>query len=230
MTVRRRVRLLVTMAVTAALAVAGAMAWVLFETSAFGVRDIEISGTDRLDAVRVQSVAALPEGTPLVRVDTATIERRLGRLREVAAVTVARDWPGRVTIEILERQPAAVSARGPAYALIDREGVAFTTVARRPRRLPLLSTPTSVASRPRSAMRRDAMTVLAGLTGSVRDQVREVRTIGPERIELVLTRGRTVFWGSADRRARKAAVLAVLVDRKARVYDVSAPDAPTTAR
>jgi cell division protein FtsQ len=39
-----------------------------------------------------------------------------------------------------------------------------------------------------------------------------------------------VLWGSVDRGARKAAVLAVLVTRRAAVYDVSAPDAPTTRR
>ena len=43
-----------------------------------------------------------------------------------------------------------------------------------------------------------------------------------------LTRGRIVVWGSTERGERKAAVLAVLLARKARVYDVSAPDAPTT--
>jgi cell division protein FtsQ len=47
---------------------------------------------------------------------------------------------------------------------------------------------------------------------------------------MVLTRHRTVVWGGGDRSARKAAVLAVLLHRKARIYDVSAPDAPTTHR
>jgi cell division protein FtsQ len=63
-----------------------------------------------------------------------------------------------------------------------------------------------------------------------RAQVREVRAATAERVTLRLSRGRTVEWGSPDRGRRKAAVLTVLMSRRARVYDVSAPDTPTTRR
>ena len=72
--------------------------------------------------------------------------------------------------------------------------------------------------------------MLEALTPAVRDQVREVRAAGLEQVTLQLRRGRTVEWGSVERSDRKAAVLAVLLSRKAKVYDVTAPDSPTTRR
>ena len=79
-----------------------------------------------------------------------------------------------------------------------------------------------------SAALRATLDVLDALPVQVRAQVREVRAASLEQVTLRLTRGRTVEWGSAERSERKAAVLAVLLTRKARVYDVSAPDSPTT--
>ena len=49
-------------------------------------------------------------------------------------------------------------------------------------------------------------------------------------VTLRLTRDRTVVWGSPERGDRKATVLTALMSRRADVYDVSAPDAPTTRR
>ena len=51
-----------------------------------------------------------------------------------------------------------------------------------------------------------------------------------DEVTLQLTRGRTVIWGDTSQGARKGAVLAVLLTRKADVYDVSVPDAPTTRK
>ena len=42
-------------------------------------------------------------------------------------------------------------------------------------------------------------------------------------------RGDTVVWGSADDSAAKAEALALILQRKASVYDVSVPDLPTTS-
>ena len=44
-----------------------------------------------------------------------------------------------------------------------------------------------------------------------------------------LANGKTVRWGNADDSARKAAVLAALMTRPGKVYDVSSPDLPTVS-
>ena len=221
---RRRTRLTVTLSVTTLLALLGLAGWLLLGTGVLGVHDVAVTGTSRLDPAEVRSVAAIDAGTPLARLDTGAVADRLRRLPVVRTVDVERSWPRSVTIRVRERTAAAVQARGPAYVLVDREGVAFAPVQRRPAGLPLVSAPVDAGP----PALRAALDVLDQLTGPVRDQVRQVRAATAEQVELRLTRGRTVLWGSTERGARKAAVLAVLISRKAQVYDVSAPDSPTT--
>jgi cell division protein FtsQ len=221
---RRRTRLTVTLSVTALLALLGLAGWLLLGTGVLGVHDVEVTGTSRLDPAEVRSVAAIEAGTPLARLDTGAVADRLRRLPVVRTVAVERSWPRGVTIRVQERTAAAVQARGQAFALVDREGVEFAQVQRRPAGLPLVSAPVDAGP----PALRAALDVLDQLTGPVRGQVRQVRAATAEQVELRLTRGRTVLWGSTERGARKAAVLAVLISRKAHVYDVSAPDSPTT--
>ena len=127
------------------------------------------------------------------------------------AVEVTRHWPRTVEIRVHERVAAAVQARGPAYMLVDRTGVAFAPVDRRPAGLPLVSAPVDAGA----PALRAALDVLEELPAAVRDQVRQVRAASREDVQILLSHHRTVLWGSVDRGARKAAVLAVLVTRKA---------------
>ena len=223
---RRRTRLAVTLSVAALLTLLGLAGWLALDTGLLGVQDVRVTGTERLDPAQVRAVAAIPAGTPLARLDTGSVADRLGRLPEVAAVDVVRDWPRSVTIRVRERVPAAVQARGTAYVLVDRSGVVFATVDHRPPGLPVVSAPVDAGP----PALRAALDVLEALPAAVRGSVRQVRAASAEEVVVQLSKGRTVRWGSPDRGARKAAVLAVLVTRKAHVYDVSAPDAPTTRK
>ena len=223
---RRRTRLAVTLSVAALLTLLGLAGWLALDTGLLGVQDVRVTGTERLDPAQVRAVAAIPAGTPLARLDTGSVADRLGRLPEVAAVDVVRDWPRSVTIRVRERVPAAVQARGTAYVLVDRSGVVFASVDHRPPGLPVVSAPVDAGP----PALRAALDVLEALPAAVRGSVRQVRAASAEEVVVQLSKGRTVRWGSPDRGARKAAVLAVLVTRKAHVYDVSAPDAPTTRK
>jgi cell division protein FtsQ len=204
----------------------GVAGWLLLGTSVLGVRHVQVTGTQRLDPTLVRSEAGIAAGTPLARLDTGSVATRLARLPAVRHVDVERHWPQTVTIRVQEREAAAVQAQGPSYLLVDRTGVAFAAVDRRPAGLPLVSAPVDAGA----PALRAALDVLDQLSEPVREQVRQVRAASPEDVEVRLTRGRTVVWGSTERGQRKAAVLAVLITRKAHVYDVSAPDAPTTRK
>ena len=215
--------ILVGLAVAAVGVLAG---WVVLYSSLLAVRQVEIVGTSRVSTAQVEAVAAVPTGTPLARIDLSSVAGRVRSLPAVRDATVSRRWPRAVEIEVWERVPAAVQARGPSYDLVDRSGVAFDTVPSRPPGLPLVSAPADAGP----PALRAALDVLAATPPALRPQVLEVRAGGPEQVTLLLTKGRTVVWGSPDRGARKATVLAALLTRRATVYDVSAPDAPTTSR
>ena len=221
---RRRTRLVVGLCLVVAASLVAATGWLMLGSSVFGVETVDVTGIARLGPDQVRDQAAIEAGTPLARLDTDGIVERVRELPAVRAVEVTRDWPSTVVIRVTEREAAAVQARGRDWALVDRTGVVFGTAARRPHGLPRVSAPVTEGA----AALRATLDVLDALPVPVRDQVREVRAASLERVTLRLSRGRTVEWGSAERSERKAAVLTVLLSRKARVYDVSAPDSPTT--
>ena len=67
------------------------------------------------------------------------------------------------------------------------------------------------------------------MPAKVGSQVASVSAVSPESISVHLRDGRTIVWGSATETDKKARVLQALLSVKARVYDVSAPDLPTTS-
>lgn len=223
---RRRTRLTVTLVVLGLASLLGVGSWLLLATSVFGVRQVLVTGTSRLDPQTVRETARIPAGAPLATLDTGIVVTRLRALPVVRSVSVRRRWPASVAITVRERRPAAAAPAGAGFVLLDRAGVAFDRVATPPRGLPVLS----AALAARTPALRAALRVLRALPPAVARQVRQVSADSPDAVRLQLGGGRTVVWGSSGRAARKAAVLAVLLTRRARVYDVSAPDAPTTRR
>ena len=221
---RRRARLralLVLLALVLALAAGG---WLVLWSSALGVSKVSVTGVARLSSAQVSDRADIVRGTPLARLDTSAVADRLSSLPAVESVEVVRSWPRSVQIRVRERTAAAVQPRGPSWVLVDRAGVAFATQARRPKGLPTISAPVDAGP----AALRAALDVLEVLPVAVRDQIRQVRAADAEHVTMRLSRGRTVLWGSTERNRRKASVLVVLLSRRASVYDVSAPDIPTT--
>jgi cell division protein FtsQ len=108
------------------------------------------------------------------------------------------------------------------FQLIDATGTAFVEAAQRPTDLPLLpSLGDSVGD-------RTALAVAAALSLEVRTKVDSITATTRDNAELSMRSGAKVRWGSAADSALKSTVLVALLQTKALVYDVSAPDVPTT--
>jgi cell division protein FtsQ len=225
---RRRGRLRVALGVLLAAGTLVGAGWLVLGSGALGVETVRVTGVERLDAGEVASRAGITPGTPLARLDTDAVVRRLSALPAVRGVSVHRRWPRTVEIAVRERVPAAVQPQGSGWALLDATGVEFAVERRRPADLPVVTTG-STAGR---AGLRAGLEVVRSLPPVVREKVRSVHVASTEKVTLRMTRGRSVVWGSTERGERKADVLAVLLSRKAKVavYDVSAPDTPTTTR
>lgn len=223
---RRRSRLRVALLGLVLAGVVVAAGWVVLGSSVLGVAQVRVTGVARLGADEVRDAAAVPSGTPLARLDTAAVAARVSGLPVVRSVAVVRRWPRAVEISVRERTAVAARPVGSAWQLVDRSGVAFAVEARRPKGLPIVTAPPDAGRRDLRA----GLDAVRALPAPVREQVREVRASDADHVTLRLSKGRTVVWGSAERAERKASVLAVLLSRRASVYDVSAPDIPTTRR
>lgn len=221
-----RTPLLVAAGVAAILALCGAMAWVLLGSSLFDARAVQVLGASTLPADQVSAAAAVPLGTPMVRLDTDAIAARVGALRRVATVQVSRTLTGTVRIEITERAPIAVLCAADGIHLVDVTGTDYATVPPPPPPLPQLGV-AHVAPGDPAAMA--AIAVLTGLPPALRNQVVAVGADSPADVVLQLPDHRQVRWGGVEQGDRKAAVLGPLLTRDGSVYDVSSPDLPTVS-
>lgn len=196
------------------------------------VEDVEVVGESQLSQQRILRAAEVPGGTPLARVDTDAIELRVRSLAAVREVEVTRRWPDGLRIEVAERTPIAVIARGSGgFTQLDAEGVTFGNLEQAPPDLPQVRTGPGAD---RAAI-SEAAAVVSALSSEVSVLVAHVEVASVDRIQLQLRDDRIVRWGSADASAEKAEVLLSLFAAEeageaepAREYDVSVPSRPTT--
>lgn len=219
---RRIRRWLASCLVAALLVFAG---WVVFASPWLAVQQVSVRGLHTLSRSAVVGAAEVPLGTPMVRLNLDDVSRRVAHIPAVAHVSVHRSWPHTVELTVTERVPVATLARSGRWWEVDRHGVVFDRTSRPEHGLPQLRIPVSAG--------QDAVTeaarVVVRLPARVRRLVREIRAPSMDSVTLVLRDGRQVVWGSSAQSTRKARVLAVLLKRHAKVYNVSVPELPTTS-
>ncbi|WP_369137693.1 cell division protein FtsQ/DivIB [Modestobacter versicolor] len=217
-------------ALAAAAVVLGALGWLLLGSPLLAVRTVQVDGEAGLSADLVARTAGIPEGTPLVRVDTAAAAARVAALPQVDSVEVTRGWPSTVVVTVAERVPVALVVDGGRRQLVDAEGVVYDTISGA---TPAGVVPLDVADPgPDDAATTAALGALTALPRSVRTEVTGLAARSADDVRLTLTDGREVLWGSAAGTDRKADVLGALVARieagdlaPATTLDVSTPDA-----
>jgi cell division septal protein FtsQ len=102
--------MLVVVAVVALLA---AVAFVVYRSPLFTVEEVRLEGAQRLGSERLTELAAVPEGSTLLRLDTEGIRERLASDPWIASVEVRRSFPSTVVLTVTERQMAAVIKPSP---------------------------------------------------------------------------------------------------------------------
>ena len=217
--------------VVAVVALVGGVAWALLGSSFFVVRSVQVSGAGSIPRQQVLAAARVKIGTPLIRVDTAAVARRVDKITHVQSASVRRSWPDSIVIALVPRTPTFLVRTGRGYDVIDSYGVVLGAAARPRAELVLLRAP----ARPVSALRGDAGVLAAGavvrgLPGWLRHKLAEVRVRQGSDVILMLRPRVTVVWGSAARGAAKAAEVAVLLRTNATYFDVSDPGSAVTGR
>lgn len=206
------------------LVLGGLAVWLFYFSTVLAVSGVQVSGADAVSTATITDVAAVPTGRPLATVDLNAIAERVRTVPAVADALVTRDWPDRLVIQVTERVPVVVVTDGNRFELVDATGVSFRSVPTRPAGLP----EALVVGARREVTIHSVVTASAALPAEIRARVGSISATSPDSITLNLVNGVRVVWGSADDSPRKAAVLSVLMRRKARLYDVSAPDLPVT--
>jgi cell division septal protein FtsQ len=210
----------------AAAALIAAGVWVLYGSQLLVVRSIQVTGTHLVPKSEVLAAAGIPQGLPLIRLNTGAAAGRVDRITQVQSAEVRRSWPDGVVITVRERTPAlAVPLVGGGFALVDHSGVMVQQVTKQPRRLPRFVPVGPLLGNPGV---RAAASVLRELPHAIAGRVRSVTAPTSDAVTLHLSGGVTVDWGDPGLAAQKARVLTILMRTHAHSYDVSAPGSATS--
>jgi cell division protein FtsQ len=212
----------------AALAILVGTVWALLGSSLLVVRSVTVTGNQSVPRAAVIQAAGIGPGTPLIRINTEAVARRVEQITQIQSAQVSRHWPDSVVIAVRVRTPVLVAASGDGFALIDRFGVVVSHAAKRPPGLTLLVGSPNLAALRGSPAIQAAVTVLRQLPPQLRSLVRAVAAPSATAVTLDLRHKITVLWGGTDRPAAKAAELAILMQTKASFYNLSDPGTAVT--
>jgi cell division protein FtsQ len=227
---RRRRRWWLMGTTGAVLVVAGLIAYLVF-SPALAVRSLDIQGNSLVPEDQITAALAPLVGTSLTRIGDDDVRALLDGFAPVEDVSVAAAPPSTLSVTVIERTPVAILENQGKFVLIDSEGRQLTTVAdRKSVALPLIDGGTNAVN---STVFSSIADVLAALPADIRERLVHASAESIDSVELKLTDGKTIFWGSAEENAAKARVVEALLtlreqDPPVSVYDVSTPSRPVT--
>lgn len=198
----------------------------LYFLPVFAVREVTVNGPETIPAEAVVERAAVATGTPLLQVDTHAIARQVAGIPRVDQVTVTRDYPSTLQIDLVERIAMVVVEVDGALHLVDDEGIDFGQ-GEPPPGTPLLTVGENARNSLPSIV-RDLSTVFDEVRGTAGQEIAEVEVDTPASIVLTLADGRIVEWGAAGRDHEKAVALEMVLSQPGEIWNVSNPALPTT--
>ena len=211
-------RLLVrALAVLLAVVAVAAAAWTFLRSSSLvGVRDVYIVGVSSSQEVQIRAAlrAAAGEMTTL-NLDVARLREAVERFPSVADVRAEADFPRKLTIEVVEREPVGAVAIGGVRVPVGAGGLLMRGVRAEPE-LPTMRArriaPGGRISDPRGLA---SVAVLAAAPVVLRERV-ERTWWGPRGLMLDLRSGPDLVFGSArEARAKWASAARVLAEPSA---------------
>lgn len=206
-----------------ALIITGVVVWAIWFSAIFAVDQVRAVKSDNSalteEQVReVQVAAGIQTGEPIAWVDADSAAQAVANLAWIKSVEVRRGWPNEIVIAVEMRTPVARTQVAGRDVAVDSDGITFN--AGNLKDLPLLDASGEALVA--------AVNVLTSLPPDLSKRVDRISASSRDGVELTLKSGSLVRWGSADEPDFKAQVLRALLNRRAEIYDVSAPQLPTT--
>jgi len=200
---------------------AAVIVWIVQTSSAATVSSIEVQVSDQSLRKPIEQVAGIEIGERITDINYLAVEAKITQLPQVRSASVVRRWPDRIVISVDLREPIGWLSRDNTILYLDSTGEIYDPKVG----IAKLGIPQFRANSDRLLM--DSTTAYFDFPNSIKKQIIEVSASTQSNIRFILSPGITVVWGSSERGSRKSEVLQVLLQRKAKIYDVSAPDLPT---
>jgi cell division protein FtsQ len=208
---RAHLRLLVAIVALAAL-VGGGWLW-LRDSSLVRVREVQVTGTTSSAEPRIRAaLEGAGRAMTTLHVRDAALQRAVAGFPSVAALRVRTEFPHRLMVEVIERDPVAVLASGSQSVAATSGGLLLHDVTA-PKDLPAIALDVPLSGE-RAAGRTvlSALAVAAAAPKALRERTTRI-SWGPRGLTAELRDGPPLYFGSRDDAASKwAAAARVLAD------------------
>lgn len=116
---RKRLKRLVLLVAVAVVALAGV---IVLRSPILDVDEVSVAGTVHLTPDQIRATAGIDRGSPILLADLGAAAADVRAMPWVEAAEITRDLPGRVHVEVREREAVAVVAGGDTAVLVDVAG------------------------------------------------------------------------------------------------------------
>ena len=186
------------------------------------MRGINVHGNHVLTEEYVQQLADIAPDTPMGRVDVRRAAQNIAADPWVETVTVSRDWPSSVDVEVTEHVAVAFIAQDDGTHLIDSNGVDFLVAEPPPQAIELVGAPVEDA---------EAMAAVVDIAASISERARnEIAAIDVAPLNHVLRTndGRTIVWGASEDNENKSYALEAVLQMEGREFNITNPQLVTS--
>jgi cell division protein FtsQ len=188
------------------------------------LKNIEVTGTERIPAADIVQALDAQLDTPLPLIDFAEVKQELSEFSLIRSYVTESRPPNTLVVRIVEREPIGSIASAAGFDLVDAAGVVITSGEARAEGYPVVD----AAGGASGAGFQAAVAVIGALPEGIRTQLDTVTAATKDDVTLTLAGGARVVWGNSERAEYKAVVLsALLVSHpvgSVTEYDVSSPD------
>lgn len=204
------------------IAVSAIAAGIVLFTPLFSIKNIHVNGLKHLSYEEVVKLSGLGVGDRMLSVDEYAAGAAIIQQPWVDRVTVARNWPRTVTIDLTERDVVLFSEEQDGRHLIDADGVAFTIGDP-----PQEAVEVSGDAVKDPAIMRQVAAAMAFIEQPIRVQLRDVTVASAYDVTVHLKDGRSVYWGSLQDNHDKARALKTVLSHNGDKWNISNPQLVT---
>jgi cell division protein FtsQ len=224
---RRAKRLVATLS-AGSIAILLALVAVATFSPALAIKEIYVTGTDRIKPELISKALQSHLGTPLPLLDEKEVAKSLASFALIESFSAIALPPNGLQVKISERQAISiVNVKGQRW-LFDPAGVRVAQASGSDALPEIL-----ISEDPRNSQRfRNAIDVLMALPEDLLDQVEfiEARSKDDVQMNLRSSRDQRIIWGDSSDSVLKSKVLQALMlnhrKTKSVTFDVSSPNAP----
>jgi cell division protein FtsQ len=224
----RRVRRIVASVSVASVVVLLAIVATATFSPLLAVKEIFVSGTERIDSAQVSKALQAHLGTPLPLLNEGDVAESLAGFELIESFSATAVPPNGLSIRISERQAICIISSGGSRWLYDPAGVRIAKAS-----VSDLLPEIRISENPLNSQRfRNSIEVLMALPEQLLDDVEFIEARSKDDVQMSLrsSRDQRIIWGDSSDSVLKSKVLQALMKNNRKetsvTFDVSSPNAP----